>query len=152
MKNTDTEIGQLAKLAGDCRYVSALNKAVSILHRHLGPVMNGMDVASLKALSAAANEINDLADEVMPAIESEKIGRRLNLVDPDMACPHCGEREQDRLVHQVDVDGIWCERCKNCYAIYHTQDGRPVTVPIGDCDDDSDDNDRMAREAAGYDN
>lgn len=37
-----------------------------------------------------------------------------NLVDPQYACPQCGERDADELVWQDD-DTVWCAACGHRY-------------------------------------
>ncbi len=41
----------------------------------------------------------------------------MSLVDPDCACPKCGERDTDRLIPDEGGSLILCENCDDWYVL-----------------------------------
>ncbi|MCC6909439.1 MAG: hypothetical protein IT430_15975 [Phycisphaerales bacterium] len=52
------------------------------------------------------------------------VEHELNLVEPEAACPNCGERRIDELVWQNDEDGQ--VRCATCDFVYIPPNRRPA--------------------------
>ena len=46
-----------------------------------------------------------------------------DLVSPDFACPHCGERDMDRLVW-IDDEQVTCQNCGAVYTPGGSDDDR----------------------------
>jgi len=71
-------------------------------------------VAMQRAIESGHRSLRIDADdliEVLLSIADRLVPPLAGLVTPATACPHCGERDVDRLVLQVDEETVKCTRC-----------------------------------------